>query len=103
MAPEFQFTDLRYTINQLCYLRSERILDFIDRDIRVFYHIMEKPRSHGDDVHTQFCEDFSRLQTVFDIRSPGFSELELVGIVGKIVGFSQEIDIGIFTVGLDST
>ena len=78
-------TDLRQSVNNLCYLGSEDVLDVLYGVVCVFHHIVEQCRTDAGRAESDLSAGYlSHGDGVHDVGLAGKSAHTLVSLTGKV-------------------
>ena len=74
---------------------AEKLLDALDRRLRVLDDVVEQPGGDGDDVELHVGEEIGHLERMDEIRLAGMADLSLVLEGGEDVRPPEQFDVGL--------
>ena len=92
-AVQREHTNLRQAVDDLRHFRPEFLLDFLDRDCRVFDNVVDQSRGDGNRVELQFSENARHLDAMRDERIAVAPELSLMGRRAESIGAREQVDV----------
>lgn len=95
---EIDFSELGHPVDQSCDLGAKIVLDVFDSNGGVFDDVVEQPRAYTRRVKLQISDELCHPSGVSEIGLPTFANLLAVGPLAKIVGATNQLEIGRFMV-----
>ena len=96
---EVDFADLGDALDDVRDLLAEFLADVDDRDRGVFDRIMQQAGGDGDGIHLHFGQHQRDFERMDEVGLAGGAGLSGVMLLGKFVGFADELQIVVGAVG----
>ena len=90
---ELDRAELGHALDHVGHVRSEQLLNALDRRLRVFDDVVEEAGRDGHDVELHVREEVRHLERVDQVRLPGVADLSLVLEGGEDVRPPQQLDV----------
>ena len=90
---QIELADLGDAFDQPRDIRTERFRDFLERDFRVFDHIVQQRGADRGHVELHVREEMRHFERMREVRLARKAELRLVLLGREIVGAAQQVDV----------